>query len=235
MTRWSAITGPAAAAPRSPTARAPRLRRKQPQPARTPRAGTLLGDARLCGCLCGTLRAFLACTDTGTPASGSARRSNAATAAAGFAAANDLGRGDHRVRREWKAAPEIGAACAPGRNHVGRSGCASAGDGGPEHKTLLDASHHPHRAAPVASHTGGPSALLVVPRSRELYTGRIVLYSPGWTRTNNPPVNRATVASAIACRSGATAPLLPLQIQGCSLGPVPTPVPTALWPASRRA
>jgi hypothetical protein len=28
MTRWSAITGPAAAAPRSPTARAPRLRRK---------------------------------------------------------------------------------------------------------------------------------------------------------------------------------------------------------------
>src|SRR6266498_2578780 len=35
MTRWSAITGPAAAAPRSPTARAPRQRRKQPQPART--------------------------------------------------------------------------------------------------------------------------------------------------------------------------------------------------------
>src|SRR6266545_6465064 len=35
MTRWSAITGPAAVAPRSPTARAPRQRRKQPQPART--------------------------------------------------------------------------------------------------------------------------------------------------------------------------------------------------------
>jgi len=47
MTRWSAITGPAAAAPRSPTARAPRLRRKQPQPARTPRAGTLLSAAGL--------------------------------------------------------------------------------------------------------------------------------------------------------------------------------------------
>src|SRR6266545_2212306 len=44
MTRWSAITGPAAAAPRSPTARAPRQRRKQPQPARTPRAGTLLRE-----------------------------------------------------------------------------------------------------------------------------------------------------------------------------------------------
>ena len=42
MTRWSAITGPAAAAPRSPTASTPRPQRNNLQPARTPRAGTLL-------------------------------------------------------------------------------------------------------------------------------------------------------------------------------------------------
>src|SRR5579862_7254548 len=43
MTRWSAITRPAAVAPRSPTARAPRQPRKtRPQPTRTPRTGTLL-------------------------------------------------------------------------------------------------------------------------------------------------------------------------------------------------
>jgi hypothetical protein len=42
MTRWSAITGPAAAAPRSPTASTPRPPRNNLQPARTPPAGTLL-------------------------------------------------------------------------------------------------------------------------------------------------------------------------------------------------
>src|SRR6266540_1031809 len=56
MTRWSAITGPAATAPRSPTARTPRQRRKPAQRGRTPRAGTLLGRALLGARECWTKR-----------------------------------------------------------------------------------------------------------------------------------------------------------------------------------